>query len=353
MDKDTNQYGTEPADLKLLAIRLSRKIWIVIVVALWGGMLFGAGYFIKHVVMAPEPQYKTDSLLYVDFVEDEDLDGKPKYYTYNEAGWAGFVKTDTILDKAIPHLTNPLLKEELRASVEAKVDSDYRFVELTVTHPKAVVALDIAHAMEQAFTEFAGEMQEIEQIRVMTRATEPQRVLIDTHTWRAALWGMILASVALILFILVKEVLNDAIYVPLTFEKRYGIPMLGAIVEKGDSNLVQITHNLDYLRRGQHLALVSIRGNSRIDTIDAPLARLAKEVLDIDAVYTPIQYPEQMEDIRTFDGVILEVPAGIKNGALIEDTLSMLKKHDCSVVAALLTHADAGLLRAYYFGMKG
>ena len=94
-----SKYGNEPADLKLLVIRFSGKIWMLLLAMVIGAAVCGTGYFVQHVVLAPAPEYVAHSMMYVDFVRG---DGKePKYYTFNTAGWSGFVKTDEILDTAM------------------------------------------------------------------------------------------------------------------------------------------------------------------------------------------------------------------------------------------------------------
>lgn len=345
------KYGKECADLKLLAIRFIRKSWILLAAVLIGGAVFGIGYFMKTVILAPVPEYETYSMLFADFVEAED--GKPKYYTFNTAGWAGFVKTDEILDKAVPHMKTFVSKEELRNSVSASMDSDYRVVELIVSNPNPELALSIAHAMEQAFVEFASDMKEIDQIRIMTSADKAERVYITVHTYRVVLWGAVLAAVSVLFVMLLKEVLDDAIYVPIIFERRYQIPMLGAVTGTEESTAAEITANLKYLRKtASKIALVGIDAVTAETEKTLILAATGEETVQMTVFPALLQNIGQVEEIRKFDGVILDIPAGKQNGKLIEKTLSLLAKQDCNVIAAVLSNADASLLKSYYFGNK-
>lgn len=347
----TGKYGKESADLLLLAIRFIRKSWILLAAALIGGAIFGISYFMKTVILAPAPEYQTYSMLFVDFVEAED--GKPKYYTFNTAGWAGFVKTDEIINKAVPHMKTSVSKEELRNSVSASMDSDFRVVELIVSNSNPETALLIAHAMEQAFVEFAFDMKEIDQIRIMTSADKAERVYITVHTYRAVLWGAILAAAAVLFVMLLKEVLDDAIYVPIIFERRYQIPMLGAVTGEDESTAAEITANLKYLRKAaSKIAIVGIDTVVEETEKVMTLAAKGEETVQMTVFPALIQNIGQVEEIRKFDGVILDIPAGKQNGKLIEKTLSLLAKQDCKVIAAVLSNADANLLKSYYFGHK-
>lgn len=356
--------GREQMDLKLAAIRFFRKIWVLAAAMAAGGLILGFGYFVKHVVLAPVPEYQAFSMLYVDFVEGSD--GKPMYYTYNDAGWAGFVKTDVILDMAMGHMPSPVPKEELRESVSADIAADYRFVELTVTNDKPDTAVAIAHAMEKAFMDFAGDMQEIEQIRIMTSADSAKRVLVDSYTYRAVIWGAILAGTLVLLSMAFYLCLDDSIYVPAAFEQRYGIPMLGLMSDKlleeyalkGSREKAKQTAewkefqlNLEYVREKNGaggLGDYGIMGTERRDSRTEQLAG----AFGLIALPSVIYQPEASQQARACQGILLNIQAGTHNGKRIEKVIGQLQKNDCNIVGAILSHADNTLLSLYYFGNK-
>ncbi len=366
-----SKYGKEPADLKLLAIQFYRKSWIVFVSALLGGILFGTGYFIRNVVLAPEPSYEAHAMLYVDFVESDE--GGPKYYAFNTGGWSGFVKTDEILDRAIAYLqkdenaaalTNPIDKEEMRESVKASVDADYRVVDLIVTNADPERAVMISHAIEKGFLDFGEAMKEIEQIRIMTTADKADRIMIDTDTYRAIIWGAIITSVIVMLIMAIQTILDDSIYVPITFERRYGIPMLGATMAsrrpadlKGMEDSFQkarnaeINTNYEYLCTEEKMAVLTVSTDMADmkeykDIENAALLQIA----GLPKVMNLLQHPEEIKKLTQYEGVIMEVPAGRHNGRIIEYTIAQTEKFDCKVKAAILIHADEKLLKTYYFG---
>ncbi len=367
------KYGKEPADLKLLAIQFYRKIWILLVAALLGAVLFGTGYFIRYVVLAPEPTYEAHAMLYVDFVNG--TDGKPMYYTFNTAGWSGFVKTDEILDRAVAYLQadeaavslSPAIdKAEMRESVEASVDADYRVVDLTITNTDPERAVIISHAIENGFLDFGNTMQEIEQIRIMTSADKADRIIVDTYTYRAIIWGAVIASVIVLLAMAIQTILDDSIYVPITFERRYGIPMLGVIMafrRPANQNSTEdsfqkaryeeIKANLEHLCIDGKVALLTVDKDmagvkEHRDTENAALLQIAR----LPKIANLLQYPEEIKKLTQYEAVILEVPSGRHNGKLIEYTIAQAEKFNCKIKAAILTDADGKLLKTYYFGSE-
>lgn len=333
-----SKYGNEPADLKLLVLRFSRKIWIFLLAVIAGSTVTGALYFVQHVVLAPAPEYVAHSMMYVDFVRGEGRE--PKYYTFNTAGWSGFVKTDEILDKAVEQLkTNeeaqklemPISKEEMRACVDASVDADYRVVDLLVTSTDPERAVIIAHAVEAAFPVFGDSMQEIEQVRVMTSADTATRVWVDTATYRAFIWGGILAGVIVFLVLLVRLILDEAVYVPETLRRRYGFPVLGVAFDKESTDTFamkqqeQLKQNIAYFCKEDSYYRLAVGQRENI-----------------------LQHPEEMSKIKDATGVVLEIPAGVQNGKIVEETIGQLQQHDIKIYGMVLVQTKERLLKAYY-----
>ena len=320
-----SKYGNEPADLKLLVIRFSGKIWMLLLAMVIGAAVCGTGYFVQHVVLAPAPEYVAHSMMYVDFVRG---DGKePKYYTFNTAGWSGFVKTDEILDtameqlaqdSAVQQLTEPITKEEMRASVDASVDADYRVVDLLVTSTDPNRAVVIAHAVEQAFLVFGDSMQEIEQVRVMTSADTATRVWVDAATYRAVIWGAILGGLLIFFILLFYVTLDDSVYVPETLRRRYGFPVL---VE-------------------ENLFNDSIAGTDGVEQKFTRIPASQKENI--------IENPKLLEKADQCDNIVLEIPSGDHNGKIVEETIGQLQQREKKIVGVILTNRDEKLLKAYY-----
>ena len=63
-------YGKEPFDLRLMCLRLCRKLWKILAVTAVGTLLFGGGYYVKNVVLQPDPGYAASSTYKVEYKEN-------------------------------------------------------------------------------------------------------------------------------------------------------------------------------------------------------------------------------------------------------------------------------------------
>lgn len=360
------QYGQEAYDRKLNAILFLKKGWMILLAAILGAILFGSVYFIRFVLFAPKPEYKTQSMLYVDFVEGED---GPQYYTFNAAGWSGFVKTDIILDYALSYRAEMgkestlFSKEELRESVSAGTDADYRIVDLYVTNKDPAIALEMAEAMEQAFILFAGDMRECEQIRVMTKAVKADRILAKDETVRVTIWGAILFGSLSFMGLMITIALDDSIYLPDQFEKRYGIPVLGALLaprnrlEEEDREIDLENETLLGLKQSladiEKIGFVTIDGKGRKVEEEGRhlkmlLQQMELEITDV-MIKNIIRHAEYSTEFQAEQVAILVIPCGQRNGKRIEKAIHMLQKQDVKIAGTILLEVEETLLHRYYF----
>ena len=63
-------YGKEPFDLRLMCLRLCRNLWKILAVTVVGTLLFGGGYYVKNVVLQPDPGYAASSTYKVEYKEN-------------------------------------------------------------------------------------------------------------------------------------------------------------------------------------------------------------------------------------------------------------------------------------------
>ena len=54
-------YGREPFDLRLTVLRLIREFGKILVLTIVGTILFGGGYYVKNMILRPEPTYAATS----------------------------------------------------------------------------------------------------------------------------------------------------------------------------------------------------------------------------------------------------------------------------------------------------
>ena len=238
-------------------------------------------------------------------------------------------------------------RERLKGYLSAQLPSDLRMPTTTVNTPDPKLTMVLARAVEQTMVSFgAGDMnKEIDAIRVVTAAEEAKQAQLDNRTWSAVILGAILGGFFAVVCWLIYYFLDDSVYVPGTFERRYGIPMLGT------RESVYTVVNFKHLFAGkQKVALLGADGDANMQEV-AECLKNRLETGDWEMVPMPglEQCPEVVEALRECDGLLYCVSAGAHDGKRLEEQLSLLDKQDVSVTAALLICEDEVLQKMYHF----
>lgn len=342
-------FAKEPMDMRLLILRFIKKIWIVIVATIVGTLLIGGIYILTKVV-GPFRQYQAQSMYYVEFATDPRLNEAYSYY--NDYTWNVWISTDEFVSRIQSGLETKMTDQELRGYLFADLPADLRMPVSIITTSDKELTMEIVKAVEGAFLEMSKFQKEVESVRVVESPDEAVLVTGGSEIARVFILGAIgcfLASVSILLWYLIWD---PSIYLPSTFEKRYGIPMLGTV------NSVDLKVNFDYLLKDAgDIALTAVLGETDLTAVkELLISQLKVSECEMTQVITcvpaPIQCPEGLETLRKAGGVILSVEAGRRNAKQVEYTLELLKKQDIKVSAALLWEADEALIKYYYFGGK-
>ena len=94
-------YGKEPFDLRLMLLCLGRNLWKILAVTVAGMVLFGGGYYVKNVLLQPDPGYAASSTYKVEYFENPNAAGA---YYINAATWDSLIHTGEFLDGVETHL---------------------------------------------------------------------------------------------------------------------------------------------------------------------------------------------------------------------------------------------------------
>lgn len=319
------EWMKEGLDFKLTAILFLKKIWLVLLCAFAGAAFAGGLYFLLHVVYAPAREYEAVSKLYLEFATDDDGDA---YQYYNGYTWNDLMGTEPIRNKIMEQLPG-MEQNEVREAVAADILSDIRLLTVTVTTHDAEKTQALIRAAEDALVRFGNEMAEFEEIRVIEHG-QAGLVALEDETVRAVLLGAAAGVLFCLLGLWFVCVLDDSIYVPSQFEKRYGYPVFGVrFAGKEESALeeLELQTNLAYLTAG------------RENEVRMSVEKCREELPDYEA-------------LRKSGGVILEIPYGRGNGKWIEKQISQLRKQDCEILGAVLTDVDQRVYRMYMAGRK-
>lgn len=318
--------ANEIVDLKLIAILFLRKIWFVILGTMIGAILVGGSYYVIKVIAAPEPTYESISEFYIDYALDEKGDKYPIFISYT---WGNLIKMDIILDSVLKEMETDISKEALRNAVSATLVSDERILTTTSCANTKELAQEISIALEKALIIFGETMKECNEIKVISSQVNPTEVALDIRLGSAILFGSILGFIASFLGLLLYLILDDSIYVPITFTKRYQIPMLGISIEPDE-----LEENFNYMKK-------------KFSVLEEITVAKDIELAQLLETQHSTQFSPMLR-LKEADGVILRIKAGERNGKLIDKTIASLALYDCNIVGAILEEADSKLLKWYY-----
>lgn len=406
-------YGKEPLDIRLLVLRFLRKSPVILLAALLGAVCIGGPYFLRKVTFGPAKEYEAVTDFYIDYAVQESGE---EYTYFNQTTWTQLITDDVFTDKILTYMSGmeisaeedgsqgissqdakegdsqatdlrdaeersgPLpdvekaagiTKQELREYLYATMLSDTRIVTTTVTTNDPVLTMKIEKALLRAMEDFGREQKEIAGVRILQEPEEASLVTADVRTFRACMLGAVIFVFVTVFYLLIYFVLDEGIYIPATFERRYGVPMLGTICS------VELPVLAKKLFSGEGTfcepVLVATDGTVVLEQVREALAEAGiKAVLDenLNEIFSKLnegrtsetddhgkrgKETDRQAEILTkeyFEGLenrklLLVVKAGAHNGKRIEKLLDFCRKCDWKVSAALLWEADERLIRAY------
>lgn len=378
-------YGKEPFDLRLMCLRLCRNLWKILVATAVGTLLFGGGYYVKNVLLQPDPGYASSSTYKVEYKENPNAAGA---YYINEATWNSLLHTGEFLDGVEKHLQEAsdggdaeaaevlaMGRDAWSAALSATLPSDFSIpvTQATTQDPKTSIAL--AHAAETAMCEeFAESMVEIDKIKVLDPGNRAEAVVPDVRPVRAVILAAVVSLFFAGVIFLLMETAQDSIWLPATLRRRYGLNSLGTVESVGFAeNLVYTLAKAYDKKCAEEPGENATGGKCRVAVCGAlpeadpqeiieSIHRLTKEdktdwinsigkevSVEYIAVPSPLLCPESGTALREADVILLAVPAGERAGKRLEAVLEYLRSQDCPVDGTFLWNADEKLIRSYYF----
>lgn len=358
-------YGKEPFDLRLEVLCLCRNLWKILAVTVLGTVLFGGGYYVKNVLLQPDPGYAASSTYKVEYFENPNAAGA---YYINEATWNSLIHTGEFLDGVETHLQEAadrgetesakvlaLGRESISNALSAKLPSDFSIPVTKATLQEPAESVALAAAVEETMcNEFAETIVEIRLIKVLDHANQAEAVVPDVRTLRAVILAAVVSLFLSVMVFLLWELSRDSIRLPATLRRRYGLNSLGTVNSTG------FTENIKYLllksaqRKGvpetEELTVAVCGALPEADPQEI-ITVLEKKLPGVTylAVPSPLLCPESGAALRKADAVLLAVPAGECVGRQLEAVLEYLIAQECPVNGAFLWNADEELIRRYYF----
>lgn len=354
-------YEKEPLDLRLVMLRLWKQGWIIVGVTLLGTLLLGGGYYLKNVVLPPT-QYAATSLYQVEYVSEVNSDTtQDKGVSYiNHETWDRWMTTKEFLDIVYDNLEGTadadIDRETMKSYLSAELLTNHRMPDTIVTTDDPELSLRLAAAVEQSMVDFAGHQESIDNIRVVDPAVTVE-IVNTSRPLNACVLSAVVSFVFIMAVLLFKEICSDSIWLPATLQLRFGLKSLGTVNSAGfgenvrylfqncrkagvlaidDMELSGVTEKLQQAEGDTDAQGGSASGDGRpsLEWIPLPGTELC---------------PQVAETIRSLDGLVLVVRAGIGSSKKLEEVLAFLDTQDLKVDAALLWDADERLIRQYYW----
>ncbi|MBR1848596.1 MAG: hypothetical protein IJ791_05095 [Lachnospiraceae bacterium] len=345
-------YAKETFDVKLNLMLLTKKWWVLLVSSVLGVLLVGGPYFIKHVVYAPAREYEMVLDFKIDYAENS---AGEEYTYYNQSTWYQLLKDDVFTDKVLAYLqadnhviaddasgseVAPLTKDDVKDFMEGTLLSDTRIVTATVRTHNPELTAAVADALEKAFYDFGEETREIDEIHTWQKPEQATLVVRDVRLFRACMVGLVLFDFVTLLVMFCRAVLDDSIYVPATFEKRYQIPMVGWVKKVGDA----CRYSAEYLV----LVKQYLKEDTLVVTMQEGIAGAAviEEIQKQDIAtcgYVELSREKEVTEkeaqkIREAKEILLVVKAANHNGRAIEWAIELCSKVGKEITVGVLVY---------------
>lgn len=338
-------YGKEPFDVRLTVLRMIRQMHLIIAVTLIGTLVFGGGYYVKNLLQA-ERLYCAVSTYHVEYAVEEEKDVGTVYI--NETSWNTYLSSGEFLDAVQERTETGMTNRELAETLHAVLASDLRVPSTEVTTDDPETSVRIAKAVEAVMTDvFPEKTKEVLSIRVIDPAVEAPPVEADVRMGRAIALSALLSCFFAVVILLLKELGDDAVWLPATIRRRYGLRAVGTPESVG------LKENMRYFfGQKKRVAVCAVQQETEPMRLIEELRRRCPETIGEKngwyAVPSPALCPEGCRALREADGILLAVAAGSHAGKQLEYTMEYLEQQDCEITAVILCGADEWLIRNYY-----
>lgn len=366
-------YASEPFDLRLTVLRLVRNLGRILLAVLVGTLLFGGGYYVRNVLLGRQPNYESVITCKLEYTNPPVQSGD---YYINEMTWNTYLDSEEF--RRMVEESEPFVYMDVTAdmwtecpggvaqALSAAVASDIHVPSFTVSTPVREKTNTLCQVVQKVLAEeFAAGIPEVASIKVID-VSGPELVKPDVRPLRAVILSAVLSCFFAVVFVLLREIGADSIWLPATLRRRYGLKPLGTIKS------IECKENICYLfKNNRKVAVCPVDDGINPQDVTKSLQEILQNVpwdgrhevqhevsgqkdsqglrqIEWLAVPTPLLSPETVEALRGTDGVLLVVEAGLHTGRHLEYVLEFLAVQDISVTAALLWNADETLLRCYY-----
>lgn len=335
------QHANEPVNHRSLLLRLRRTIWLVPLMTLAGALLGALIYGVVWLSVSGQRQYEQTSKYYLTFGYEENGEVADYYnaYTWNDLIFSITAISDVIEDE----LPDGVSMEEAQEAIEADILSDVRLLTITVTYPDANAVQQMTNAVEDALVRYGDNVTQFESIEFLS-SSEVEAVVVSDRTRNAVLLGALLGFLISAMWVWIRELLDDGIYVPEDAVRRYGIPVSVILAAEGS----ELPAFLAKETKEALQALAASNAARPVRLVCEDTAQ-AKETAEILRKQFEVLSGEKDDTPDAAGGeVLLVIPFGRANGTQTEHLIERLRAQGDEVDSIVLTGADGKYLAQYY-----
>ena len=193
-------------DLRRFLMLSVRRLWMLLMGALIGAVLFGGYRFLKERVFAPAQLYRCDVEFLISFTKGEEEETQAYFNDYT---WNDVIDTDVIAGSAAA-IVEGADKEYIAAATTVPTMTDIRMFHVYIDDTDPEMANRIMNAIELSVMVFPNYVDGMDSISVLDR--NAARPLIENSTIiRWAVAGAIIGVMAAMLLLAYKYVMDDTI----------------------------------------------------------------------------------------------------------------------------------------------
>jgi len=225
---DEKQFrNNDEVEINLWELLLA--LWKNAVLILLSGLFFAAVAFIfTKIFITPEYQSTTKMYILSQQSRDTITQGDMQASTYLTKDYAELIKSRTVTEAVIAKLKLDISSSELLSKVSISTPADTRVIDIRVTDYEPDKAAMIANAVRETAGEHIQKVMNIEAVNTVEEADIPLIPQSPSTMKNTVLGGM--AGIGMVVVILIiRYLMNDAIKTNDDIEKYLGLSVLGTI----------------------------------------------------------------------------------------------------------------------------
>lgn len=349
MVKPELQHTEEQLNTRSFLLRLRKTIWLVPVAVLVGALCGALIYGCIWLSFSGQRQYEQTSKYYLTFGVEEN--GEVADY-YNAYTWDELLFSDPAIYEVIEdELPSGMTLEEASEAIDADILTDVRILSIVVTSSDPSDVQQLTNAVEDALIRYGKNVEQFENIEFLS-STDVEEVIVKDRTRNAVLLGAFLGLLISVVWLWIRELLDDGIYVPEDAVRRYGIHVSLVLPAEGTtlpSFLIdENKEELDHLAKEKIVQLVSVDPEIREQAADVLTKQNGIQVVTRSYEKTEVSNDETQNK----SAVLFVIPFGRANGTRTEHLMERLSSQGILIDSILLLDADGTFLQQYYASPK-